>query len=113
MNGFNDGLDKKSFYMYEVTVGSDSARGLVTTTLWTYKLSSGAGKLIIYILKMQHSSVVMQVCRATVEVFVRRFESPWLPPMRSALFSFSAHISSMYVAFLPARRSDNGSVRKI
>lgn len=99
--------------MLEVTVGSDSTRGLVTTTLWTYKLSSGTGKLIIYILKMQHSSAVKQICRTTVEVFVRRFESPWLPPMRSALFSFSAHILPMYVAFLPAPRSDDGSVRKI
>jgi hypothetical protein len=47
--------------MLEVTVGSGSARGLVSTALWTYKMSSGTGNLIIYILKMQHSSAVMQV----------------------------------------------------
>lgn len=99
--------------MLEITVGSDSTRGVVTTTLWAYKISSGTGKLIIYILKMQHSSAVMQIWMTAVDVFVRQFESPWLPPMRSALFSFSAHVSSMYVAFLPARRCDNGSLRKI
>jgi len=99
--------------MLEVTVGSDSTHGLVSTALWTYKMSSGTGNLIIYVLKMQHSSAVMQICLTTVDVFVRQFESPWLPPMRSALFSFSAHFSLMYVAFLPAPRCDNGSVRKI
>jgi len=99
--------------MLEVTVGSDSTRGLVPTALWTYKMSSRTGNLIIYILKMQHSSAAMQIWLTTVDVFVRQFESPWLPPMRSALFSFSAHFSLMYVAFVPAPWCDNGSVRKI
>jgi len=99
--------------MFEVTVGSDSTRGLVSSTLWIYKMSSGTGNLIIYILKMQRSSAVVQIWLTAVDVFVRQFESPWLPPMRSALFSFSAHVSLMYVAFLPAQRCDNGSLRKI
>jgi len=38
--------------MLEVTVGSDSTRGLVSTTLWPYKMSCGTGNLIIYVLKM-------------------------------------------------------------
>lgn len=38
--------------MLEVTVGSDSTHGLVSTALWTNKMSSGTGNLIIYILKM-------------------------------------------------------------
>lgn len=99
--------------MLEVTVSSDSTRGLVSSTLWVYKMSYGTGNLIIYILKIQRSSAVVQIWLTTVTVFVRQFESPWLPPMRSALFSFSAQFSLMYVAFLPAQRCDDGSVRKI
>lgn len=60
--------------MLEVTVGADPTRELVSTTLWTYKMSSGTGNLIIYFLKMQRSSALMQIWLTTVDVFVRQFE---------------------------------------
>lgn len=47
--------------MLEVTVGSDLIRGHVSSTLWIYKMSYGTGNVIIYILKIQRSSAVVQI----------------------------------------------------